>query len=98
MGSGDINIELDAAETRFTAHLFDSSYPCLFPTGPVVQVPNDLTDWPPAVLFDAAYASAVVHHFNALPQDFLDGWETKFYFDGPTTTALADDQRRRGER
>ncbi|KAN0113522.1 hypothetical protein V8E52_007586 [Russula decolorans] len=60
MGSGDINIELDAAETRFTAHLFDSSYPCLFPTGPVVQVPNDLTDWPPAVLFDAAYASAVM--------------------------------------
>jgi hypothetical protein len=46
------------------------------------------------VLFDAAYASAVVRHFNALRQGFLDGWDTKFYLGGPTTTALANDQRR----
>jgi hypothetical protein len=72
MGSDDINIELDATETRFMAHLFDASYPCVLPTGPVVHVPNDLADWPPAVLFDAAYASAVVPHFNALSQGFLD--------------------------
>jgi hypothetical protein len=94
MGSDDINIELDATETRFTAHLFDASYPCLLPTGPVAHVPNDLADWPSALLFDAAYASAVVHHFNALPQGFLDGWETKFYPGVFRTTALANDQRR----
>ena len=46
-----------------------------FPTGSVAQVPNDLTDWSPAVPFDVAYASAVAHHLNALPQGFLDGWE-----------------------
>jgi hypothetical protein len=91
MGSDDINIELDATETRFTAHLFNPSYTYLLPSGPVVRVPNDLANWPPAVLFDVVYASAVVHNFNALPQGFLDGWETKFYPGGPTTTALADD-------
>ena len=56
MDSDDINIELDASETRFTAHLFDRSYTYLLPTGPVVRVPNDLADWPPAGLFDAVYA------------------------------------------
>ena len=43
---------------------------------PLVQLSMFLTTWPiglPAVLFDAAYASAVVHHFNTLPQGFLDG-------------------------
>lgn len=99
MGSDDINIELDTTKTRFQAHLFDASYPRLLPAGPVVHVPNDLADWPPAVLFDAIYASAVVHHFNAFTQGFLDGWETKFYPRGLTTTALAlaDDQRRHGQ-
>lgn len=43
MGLDDINIELDATETRLTAHLFDASYPCLLPTGPVVHVPNALS-------------------------------------------------------
>lgn len=75
----------DAEEKRFTSHLFDrnafgtlaSAY-----SEQAIQVPKNKNKWPPTVLFDAVYASAVIHHFCKLPKDFFKSWENIFYPDG----------------
>jgi hypothetical protein len=63
----------------------------------VVQLSMLLTTWPIGLPLCSSMPPMPVQwciNFNALPQGFLDGWETKFYPGGLTTTALVDDQRR----
>jgi len=51
--------------------------------------------WPPAVLFDAVYASAVLHRFGFAAADISEKWGDMFYPGGPTNAA---DRRRRDQR
>lgn len=85
------DIEPGAAGQRFTSHVFDPEYrEILKPT----RVPDDMFDWPPAVLFDAVYACAVMNNFGVLAPDTLTGWKGTFYPGGPTTAAHAAEQHR----
>jgi len=77
---------------RFTAHVFDESLALgmdvrgnSVPSGSAVRVPDDRSQWPPTVLFDIIYASAVLRHFNALHPDILKPWNDEFYPSGQTT-------------
>lgn len=71
----------DAEKKRYTAHVFDSR--ALESgggfSGCAIRVSKDKSSWPPTVLFDAVYASAVIHHFGELPDDILKTWESIYY-------------------
>ena len=47
---------------RFTSHR--SLERRFGPPGSAARVPSDMSIWPPAALFDAVYASAVLDHFG----------------------------------
>jgi hypothetical protein len=70
MDTSDVDSTRPAREKKYTAHLFDPSKPSFFgdralPSGTPLQVSANTSDWPPAILFDAVYASTVLHHFGA---------------------------------
>jgi len=46
------------------------------------------------VLFDAVYASAVLHHFGFAPMHIYEKWMGVFYPGGPTKAVDTDDKRR----
>ncbi|TFY69235.1 hypothetical protein EVG20_g3230 [Dentipellis fragilis] len=83
---------------RYTAHFFDlpsvevSNLP-----GRAIRTPEKMSEWPPTVLFDAVYASAVLHHFGVIPPKTLDPWNDIFYPGERTATEQVDEQRRREE-
>lgn len=53
---------------------------------------SDTATWPPAILFDAVYAGAVVHHFGtkALVAEFTASWESSYYPGGVTAATAAN--------
>ncbi|KAF9462692.1 hypothetical protein BDZ94DRAFT_1282844 [Collybia nuda] len=69
MNTADIDLTASPDEKRCTAHLFAPNYPGAFggmrvpPFGSPLRI-SDTPDWPPAIVFDAVYASAVLHHFG----------------------------------
>ncbi|KAF8958160.1 hypothetical protein BDZ97DRAFT_2061824 [Flammula alnicola] len=93
----------ETAKKRFTAHLFKPDQTCLLgdprlSSGSSVNI-SDTPDSPPAILFDAVYAGAVLHHFGAQPlKDALAPWKNTFYPSGVMTAAhteskaLSDEQ------
>jgi len=60
------------------------------PSGLAVRVPSDVSIWPPAALFGAVYASAVVRHFGVGLTVILEKWGDVFH-------SRADEKRRRGQ-
>src|SRR5882672_6804612 len=96
MDTTDVDSNADGAQERFTNHLFNRDLePIARPSGSAVRVPSDMSVWPPAALFDAVYAGAVVHHFGIKEPDFLKNWEGAFYSGGgPMKAAQADDRQR----
>ncbi|KAA1474434.1 hypothetical protein DENSPDRAFT_841012 [Dentipellis sp. KUC8613] len=69
--------------TRYTAHLFHVKYlPSEVsggllgrPPGSAIQIPargEDMASWPPDVLFDAVYASAISEHFGGPMKDLRE--------------------------
>jgi hypothetical protein len=72
----DVDSKADSMHERFTTHVFDQSKvsKIVGPSGSAVRTPSDMSTWPPAVLFDAVYASAVVHHFGVALTDVLKKW------------------------
>jgi len=98
MDTTDVDANADKAHERFTSHLFDQSLERFAgPSGSAVRVPSDMSIWPPAALFDAVYASAVVKNFGFKPTDILEKWGGLFYPGRPTEAAHADDKRRRDQ-
>jgi hypothetical protein len=94
MDTTDVDANADRAQERFTSHIFNqSSEPLAGPSGSAVRVLSDMSIWPPAGLFDAVYASAVVHHFGVAVADILEKWGDVFYPGGPTKAAHADYKR-----
>ena len=80
-----------------TVNLFDPSLKRVCSSfGPAARVPaakwtyrraSDMSIRPPAALFDAVYASAVLHHFGSAVTDITETWEDVFYPAGFTKAA-----------
>ncbi|TFY66252.1 hypothetical protein EVG20_g4828 [Dentipellis fragilis] len=85
------DVEAGTHGQRYTAHCFDLKLAKRSGvTGRQIRTPQDMSQWPPTVLFDAAYASAVFRHFG-IPSGTLNAWKDEFYLDEPTNTAQADE-------
>ncbi|TFY63086.1 hypothetical protein EVG20_g6467 [Dentipellis fragilis] len=81
---------------RYTAHFFDLPFVAASNLpGRAIRTPDEMSEWPPTMLFDAVYASAVLHHFGVVPPRTLDPWNDIFYSGERTTTEQVDEQRRR---
>ncbi|KAF8070033.1 hypothetical protein FPV67DRAFT_1447890 [Lyophyllum atratum] len=86
MDTPDVDPTAPPGQKRCTAHLFEPSKPSLLggmgppPSGSPLRI-SDSPDWPPAILFDAVYASAVLHHFGtqALKDKVTTTWTDTFY-------------------
>ncbi|KAI0245053.1 hypothetical protein BJV78DRAFT_1270029 [Lactifluus subvellereus] len=97
MDTTDVDLNADGAEERYTTHVFDhSQWPFAIPPGSPIQVPSNMSrsTWPPATLFNAVYASAVIYHFGVAMGDVLKMWGDVFQPGGPTTAAHTDDKHR----
>jgi len=94
MDTTDVDSNADGAQERFTNHLFNRDLePIARPSGSAVRVPSDMSVWPPAALFDAVYAGAVVHHFGCTLTEILEKWGEMFYPGEPTKAAYRDEKR-----
>ncbi|KAI0244904.1 hypothetical protein BJV78DRAFT_1290482 [Lactifluus subvellereus] len=92
MDMTDVDLNADGAEERYTTHIFDrSQWPFAIPPGPAIQLPPDMSAWPPTTLFNGVYGSAVMHHF-CVTVDVLKKWENTFYPSGPMAAVHVDDQ------
>jgi len=97
MNTSDIDVIAPPAEKRCTAHLFrPNKRSCLGDKTLALNSPLRISDnpmlWPPAILFDAVYAGAVLYHFGTqtLKDDVLGTWKNIFYPGGVMTVAHAD--------
>jgi len=105
MDTSDIDPTAPPAETRCTAHLFepdersylgDQSLPLCSP----LRISDNPTLWPPAILFDAVYAGAVLRHFGlqTLKDEVTKTWKNTFYPGGITSVAEAERKSTRDKR
>ena len=94
----DVDPNADRAQVRFTSHLFRQDLELAAgPSGSAVRVPSDVSIWPPAALFDAVYASAVVRHFGFALTEISEKWGDVFYPD-PADADKEDSSRRSRQR
>jgi len=96
----DVDLNAGRAQERVTTHFFEfreSLERQAGPSGLAVRLPPDMSIWPPPMLFDAVYASAVAHYFGVASTDMLEKWADMFYPGRSTKPAYADDQRRRDQ-
>lgn len=93
MNTTDIDPTASPTAKRFTSHVFDSNIPPAFFKGSF-QI-SDTSESPPAILFDAVYASAVLHHFGAptLENDISAAWKDALCPSGVLTATHADSQK-----
>ncbi|TDL30151.1 hypothetical protein BD410DRAFT_780691 [Rickenella mellea] len=94
MDTSDIDLTAQPGEIRYTAHLFELSDPSALngvTPGSSLQMANT-PDWPPSILFDAVYATTIVHHFGSpeLKDVVAKTWKDTFYPDGVMSQAQAD--------
>ncbi|KAI0293851.1 hypothetical protein B0F90DRAFT_1760624 [Multifurca ochricompacta] len=74
MTTEDVDPDESPETLQCTTHLFCPEYRGLLKndrlnTGLALHI-ADSADWPPAIIFDAVYASVVLHHFGT--DDFKD--------------------------
>ena len=94
MDTSDVDPNADKAQERYTSHLFNKAAERpAGPSGSVVRVPPNKSIWPPALLFEAVYASAVVHNFGFVATDLVEKWGDAFP-GGPTKTIPTNDKDR----
>ena len=83
MNTADVDPSAQPEEKGYTAHLLDPSRSSMLlgvsPGTPLRT--SDADSWPPAILFDAVYASAVLHHFGTqeLKDEVSTNWMSTFY-------------------
>ena len=69
MDTSDVDPNADdegGGEKRYTIQLFDPhDSEILALLNARIQVPSSTSKWPPASLFEAVFANAVIHHFHA---------------------------------
>jgi hypothetical protein len=90
MDTTDVDSNANGAQERFTTHIFSQSHFRMF-SGSPARIPSDMSIWPPSVLLDAVYASAVASNFGPGLADVLENWVDVFYPDEPTGATDADD-------
>ena len=85
MDTSDVDFTLPPTEERCTTHLFEPDVryylgDTTLPLGSPLHMSNT-PDWPPAILFDAVYASSVLHCFGAqaLKDEGAAPWKEAFY-------------------
>ena len=94
MDTSDVDPNADKTQERYTSHLFNKAAERpAGPSGTVVRVPSNKSIWPPALLFDAVYASAVVHNFGFVATDIVEKWWDAFP-GGPTKAMPTNDKDR----
>ncbi|KAF8063519.1 hypothetical protein FPV67DRAFT_1782997 [Lyophyllum atratum] len=64
MDTSDVDPTAPAGEKRCTAHLFEPVEPFSAPPFSRPVRISDTPDWPPAILFEAVYASTILHQFG----------------------------------
>ncbi len=76
MNTTDIDPTAPPAQKQCTAHLFKPAPDGVFTSGSTLQI-SDTPQSPPAILFDAVYAGAVLHHFGTqtLKEVITTTWE-----------------------
>ncbi|KAF8062471.1 hypothetical protein FPV67DRAFT_1421605 [Lyophyllum atratum] len=97
MDTSDVDPTAPAGEKRCTAHLFEPGDRSFFgglgapPFSSPLRI-SDTPDWPPAILFDAVYASTVFHHFGTqtLKDVVIATWIDTFYSGGVMDQAHAE--------
>ena len=94
MDTPDVDLTALPGEKRCTAHLFEPSKPYrlgTYPSGSPLRI-SDTPAWPPTILFDAVYASTVLHHFGTqtLKDVVTATWMDTFYPVGVTDQAHAE--------
>ncbi|KAJ2917894.1 hypothetical protein MD484_g2508, partial [Candolleomyces efflorescens] len=102
LDTSDVDPVAPPAELRYTAHLFTPATPHYmgWPGSTSLRVSNE-GEWPPAILFDAVYAGAVLHHFGAqeLNEEISTTWNDAFYPAGvPTPDEKAATSQRARDR
>src|SRR5258707_3580135 len=84
-------------DQRYTTHLFSDMRGYLGdpqpPLGSPLQI-SDTVQWPPAILFDAVYADAVIRNFGTqtLKDEVTKTWKNIFYPGGIIIVEQADCQ------
>jgi len=96
MTTADVDPTAPPTERRCTAHVFDLGNPFVLgdprlSSGSPIRI-SDTPEWPPAILFDAVYAGAVLHHFGTqkLEDAVAATWNDTFYPGGVMTAREAD--------
>ena len=73
---------VQASGDRYTAHIFDldsQSGSMGFSSGAPVRAPTEQDSWPPDILFDVVYASAIVSTFGVVKKEGLARWRAIYY-------------------
>ncbi|KZP16675.1 hypothetical protein FIBSPDRAFT_865634 [Athelia psychrophila] len=98
MDTADVDPTAQPTERRCTAHLFEESYlqdPIAYHGSSGSFTIPDIPKHPPAILFDAVYAGAVLEYFGT--GEFKDHlaatWNNTLCPDGVTSAAQADQQK-----
>ncbi|KAH9962098.1 hypothetical protein BGW80DRAFT_1356783, partial [Lactifluus volemus] len=94
MDTTDVDSNADKAQERFTSHFFEHHYHEASLSGSAARIPADKSIRPPDALFDAVYASAVLHHFGVSMNETLVNWRVVFYPGWPMKAADVDNKRR----
>src|SRR5260221_3309473 len=110
MNTADIDPTAQPEDQRCTAHLFSPDERLalgnpMLPLGSPLHI-SDAAEWPPAILFDAVYADAVMRKFGTqtLKDEVAETWKNIFYPGGVMTVgqadykALTDERATAGER
>jgi len=98
MTTSDIDPTAPSDEERYTVHLFSPDdkrslgEPTEVRSGSSLRVPDTTNNWPPDILFDTVYASAVIEHFSTrtLVDELNESWKDALYPGGVVTAAQAD--------
>ncbi|KAF5371989.1 hypothetical protein D9615_008142 [Tricholomella constricta] len=85
MDTADLDPNAPPEGRRYTTHLFKPDIPFFLggrnapPSGSPIRI-SDTPQWPPAILFDAVYAGAVLQHFGTetLKEDVTAAWKETF--------------------
>ena len=96
MNTSDIDPTVQQEDQRCTAHLFSPDERLalgnpMLPLGSPLHI-SDTAEWPPAILFDAVYADAVIRKFGTqtLKDEISETWKNIFYPGGVMTVGQAD--------
>ncbi|KAH8998378.1 hypothetical protein EDB86DRAFT_2774895, partial [Lactarius hatsudake] len=63
MSTTNIDPTAPPAQKQYISHIFKPGPPGMVPSGSTFQV-SDIDRFPPAIIFDAVYAGAILHHFG----------------------------------